>query len=959
MNFIQKRTGLDKREFDKLFLLILHSFFSAIFVSIFFSVANAEFVASFGSKFLPIGYLLSGVVGYISIRGYQRLLRTGGYRAFLGGLLFLLGCTILFRLILFFTDTESGKWMSFVIFLFAMPFLSISGLEQSGLLLKVYNIRDGKKYAGIINSGATVASIVGYLSIPLLIPFLGSRFDLLYVAIIGMTIAIYFLVRINKTLNLEEQKPLSIAETQSPSDISLRNLMRQKYIRYITISGGISMVAFYFVDYSFLLNAKASANSASELVAIIGAFFSFIKSAEFILSLMSGKIFRVFGLKVGIIILPAVCVSLTAMAILVHFFANAATFVAIIFALKFFERIVSKSIEEPTFKNLYQLLNTKDRLAIQAKIDGGTRQLFIIAGSLILLTYSSFMPAKMIQIGLLYISLPVFLIWLFSSRQLLASFKEKLRDLLRSGVTSNQILKNPLQRLLSSLQDHHNDKKQAKITLTTGEEIGYTDKYHTFVPAPALKDLVSDTGHARLKIQIDRPLVILPALFLHDLALREQSGALDKLQLLDLVKNDISLTGADVKIFCKKIESAKTNSEKKLILDVLVNSGDPYVNEFLIHQLDYPDYDLKQMAFDALEKREFKYAAVQEFYFRTSIETILSQITYFISAIEAIPLEPEFTDLKEALTEEENNLKNRLLSVLTWKYDRSSIMVIRENIFPSKKTEYVNNILALELIDNLIDREIKDQVMPVFESGAYAARLSTMNKWYHFPFLDTDQCLESILHHDYTHMSTWTKACALKVLSGKKSTEHAKLIRGFLFHPHPFLQNLSNESFEANHESDAGFKPNRTKIRLNGDQTFHLVKYLKHNKFFAKVPVNNLLAFCLHFEQKRSLDLMELVSIEKQRNFLYFTVKGNTVYEFNKIFPDALVGGEVILPDVFGDNKLRKILLSKDSSFFQVSRTEFTEFFISSNQLMNTVLTESWESFFTMNSAPPSEAFSS
>jgi AAA family ATP:ADP antiporter len=261
MNGIIKRLGIDRKEFNKLLLLILHSFFSAIFVSIFFSIANAEFVNNFGSDFLPVGYLLSGAVGYITVQGYSRLLKKSGYSAFVGGLVFLLLCTILFRCTLYFANPEATKWLSFVIFLFAMPFLAVSGLEQSGLLLKIYDIREGKKYAGIVNAGGTVASIIGYLSIPVLIPFLRSPYDLFFIAIFGIIIALYFLFRINKALGLSEQKPAGTGAAIIKADISLLSLLRQKYIRYIAVCGGISMMAFYFVDYSFLINAKSQARA--------------------------------------------------------------------------------------------------------------------------------------------------------------------------------------------------------------------------------------------------------------------------------------------------------------------------------------------------------------------------------------------------------------------------------------------------------------------------------------------------------------------------------------------------------------------------------------------------------------------------------------------------------------------------------------------------------------------------
>ena len=68
---ILKNIEFEENSFKKLFFLILHSFFSGIFVSVFFSVANIGFVKSYGSQILPFGYLISGLIGYLMIQGYQ------------------------------------------------------------------------------------------------------------------------------------------------------------------------------------------------------------------------------------------------------------------------------------------------------------------------------------------------------------------------------------------------------------------------------------------------------------------------------------------------------------------------------------------------------------------------------------------------------------------------------------------------------------------------------------------------------------------------------------------------------------------------------------------------------------------------------------------------------------------------------------------------------------------------
>jgi len=965
MNFIIKRLGIDQKEFNKLFLLILHSFFSAIFVSIFFSVANAEFVNNFGSDFLPVGYLLSGAVGYITVQGYSRLLRKSGYNAFVGGLVFLLAATVLFRCSLYFANPEATKWLTFIVFLFAMPFLAISGLEQSGLLLKMYDIREGKKYAGIVNSGGTAASIVGYLSIPLLIPFLKSRYDLFFIAICGISIALYFLIRINKVLNLGEQK---VGGTNSlvKSDISLMTLLKQKYIRYIALCGGISMMAFYFVDYSFLINAKAQARSPEELSAIIGGFFACIKSAELVLSLLSGKIFRSFGLKLGIIVLPAICVFITLCAILVHNFSEAGAFIFIIFSLKFFERIVSKAIEEPTYKNLYQLLNVKDRLAIQAKIDGGTKQLFIILGSVILLLYSHFMPLAHLKIGLLYISIPIFLFWLYSASQLVKSFKEKLRDLLNPENSSEKgdsvspfdklrsaFLNSPQQTnsknvLFNLLSYKINVPAGKRRVISAAEQPG---SYDSFVPVPFFNYLVPTSGHSRLELALYKPLLVIPPKELASENRETKSFEyLDEKEILHLALSPEQPDETTIKALGKKLDDLKHDHEKKLVLNILGRSDEPLSAGILLNHLDYPDYYTRKQVFKTLENKNFKYTQKEEILYRTSLESTLSDMTYIISALSSIPSDDEFSDLMNALLEEESILKNRLLSILTWKYDKASIKVIRENIFSGNSdNKNTNNILALELIDNLVESEIKSRIMTVFESGSYLWRLSALSKWYNFPELGLKETLINILYYDYTKMGTWTKACALKIMLNEKNAEYKHIISGFSYHPNVLLRSLAHEYSEMINgnfiypllpkEELFSRTTNKNKAsNLKGTEIYICLKTLKANSFFRKTSLNDLIKFSLSIELKNYAATQELAGIGNPRNKPFFILNGNVILEFKKKLPVELFSKNCIVPAMFDEDSLSKILVRSQTSLYEFSPVHLANLLLTSDSLMNDVI---------------------
>src|SRR5436190_675083 len=102
---------------SKLMPLFCFSFFTGIFISIFFSISNSEFINAYGKEVLPIGYLVSGIVGYISVLGYSKIIKKApGYISFIWGLGFLLTVTVLLLICLFIFNGKELHILRFVIF---------------------------------------------------------------------------------------------------------------------------------------------------------------------------------------------------------------------------------------------------------------------------------------------------------------------------------------------------------------------------------------------------------------------------------------------------------------------------------------------------------------------------------------------------------------------------------------------------------------------------------------------------------------------------------------------------------------------------------------------------------------------------------------------------------------------------------------------------------------------------
>ena len=338
-------------------------------------------------------------------------------------------------------------------------------------------------------------------------------------------------------------------------------------------------------------------------------------------------------------------------------------------------------------------MNVADRLAIQAKIDGGTKQLFIIFGSVILLLYSHFMPLGHLKIGLLYVSIPIFLFWLYSAGQLVKSFKEKLRDLLNPENLGNSVdSASPFDNLRSvflkpsQLANSKNvlfNLLSYKINVPGGKRqvVSITEQprsYDAYVPVPFFNYLVPGPGHSRLELALYKPLLVIPPKESAPGISEAQSFEyVDEKEILHLALSPNQPDETTIKALGKKLDDLKHDHEKKLVLNILGRSNEPLSAGILLSHLDYPDYYTRKQVFKTLENKNFQYSHNEEILYRTSLESTLSDTTYIISALSSIPNTDEFSDLMNALLEEESILKNRLLSILTWKYDKASIKVIQ------------------------------------------------------------------------------------------------------------------------------------------------------------------------------------------------------------------------------------------------------------------------------------------
>lgn len=421
---------LKPQEGLKFTLLFFHSFFLGLFIAFYFVPANSVFIKNFGSEQLPLAYVIAGIAGYLISTIYSWLQKKlNNKNLFLGAVVFMLVITLISRMVLGHVDT---KYLSFFVFVWAWPFISLVGIVSGGLALQFLNLIQVKRLYGLMNMGGVIASILGYLAIPLLKPYLSHSYDLLYIGSVGLFAAVFILYFLYKTIETSSQKEV-IKHVVSESDTKFFDLVKDKYFRLIFLSAVFSMVAIYVVDFGFLSSVKVRFSTESQISNYISLAYGGLKIGELIISYFSSRVLSKYGVKLGLTILPITITLIVAFSLGIGLTYGVATiaFLALMTLNKSMERILRRGLDDPAFNILYQPLPSGQKMAVQTKVGVVMQVSIAIAGLILFVTNLILKTPEGFRLEYYpIIILPLLLGWVFVARKLYLSYKAKLRQIL-------------------------------------------------------------------------------------------------------------------------------------------------------------------------------------------------------------------------------------------------------------------------------------------------------------------------------------------------------------------------------------------------------------------------------------------------------------------------------------------------------------------------------------------------
>jgi hypothetical protein len=236
----------------------------------------------------------------------------------------------------------------------------------------------------------------------------------------------------------------------------------------------LSMVAAFFIQYSFLSVTKDNYPDHTDLAKFLGYFTGSLTLFTFLFkTFVYSRLMKTYGLKTSLLISPVLLGLLTILAVIIGSFygytsasASFAFFFLLISLGRLFSKALKDSVEAPSFKILYQSLPTNIRHDVQAKVDGTINEMAALLAGLLLAGFGLFSFIKLIHFS--YFLVFIIGAWLFVAFWLYRRYRESLEKSLSSEETENIELGMNLFDLNKYIRDSIENEEQEKIKKILG-----------------------------------------------------------------------------------------------------------------------------------------------------------------------------------------------------------------------------------------------------------------------------------------------------------------------------------------------------------------------------------------------------------------------------------------------------------------------------------------------------------
>ncbi|MHC2990395.1 hypothetical protein OB13_01905 [Pontibacter sp. HJ8] len=365
--------------------LFLIQFLLGAGIAFFSTCGLTHFLSTFEVTVLPTVYLAAGACLLLFNFGYARVEpRFAPGRLLQLAALFSAASVLVCWLAL---EFFSLAWLTIGLVIWNLVIYLLIGQAFWGMVSMLFNVRESKRLFSIVGAGDLPAKLLGYVSVSVLVPFIGVT-NLLWVSVGSFIAAFALLSRYRYSADgspgMEDAAPQPDASAPHHAGKSvIGQFFHNNLILSIAIWFLITYTILLLIDYTFLSEIKVGRTSSRELASFIAVFFAFGRLLAILFKLLfSSRVIARLGLTNSLLIAP-VLLFLVNLVILLES-EGMSTYLYIFGVMVLLAEVLRSTLQEPVVLVLFQPLDPHSRLKGHVIAKGNTMPFALfVAGALL------------------------------------------------------------------------------------------------------------------------------------------------------------------------------------------------------------------------------------------------------------------------------------------------------------------------------------------------------------------------------------------------------------------------------------------------------------------------------------------------------------------------------------------------------------------------------------------------
>lgn len=761
--------GLKPDEGSKVLLFSLYSLLMGAAMAVYYTCTTSLFLTSFERRQLPLAFVASGVGIYALGRVVQWAQRRLPYGRVSAGLL--LATVLTVGGLLLASALHPSKWLYFALFLWNRGFIYVNGVVFWATMGRVFSLQQSKRLFSVVGIGEVLASIVSYLSVPLLLRVVSADW-LLLLAFGFLVLCAGLMAHIRQRYRAALEAPPAAATPATATGRRAASEAARAYYALLAVLALLPVFGLVYVEFMFTVQSKQVYPDRQSLASFLGLFFGLCSVVElFIKAFLYNKLINAYSIRLGIVLLPVLLLfSYGLAASYGAAYGATSLFFAYIALSRFFMSSVRRAISDPAFQVLFQPIPPAERTLLQSRIEGGPKALGNILPGLLLLALTS--APTVTPVDLCYVLLLLLLGWVALAFRIQHGYRAMLNDaVMRSA-----------QRVYQRLS--------ASYVAAAPAAVPPARPFAALValaasPAPADRAAaaagLSRSGryhacqHVLLLLHDEDPAVreaalaaagrlgrteLWPRLFEHLAQPRYQAAAAAALLAV----------GAPVLPPLARLlkQGNLPDGQQVQLVQLAAAIGGEAARRLLRTHLQHPRQGTREAVLEGLARLHHRATVTERPYLGQQLDEYLEQMVWLMAArVDLASFAPD-SDVLSGLRFEKMQLMSKIVTLLVILYGDNRSDVIRELI------DYQNDELRgylLELMSTTLPAQVRDRILLLFTHLPLAEKLRRAAVYYPQQAQSVEERLLDILNKDYNKLGAWTKAAVVLALPEHLTTD--------------------------------------------------------------------------------------------------------------------------------------------------------------------------------------------